>query len=177
MAQPSQVQSSRVSTRQRLVRELSTPEQFLISALRLWGQGRSDQGLCCCRSLLRNGFHAAGLPVTEFEAFDRVLTLINAATKNGLLLEMPTEPTLSRTEERYLRALAFAQSGDAMQVKWTLGVWLPLGAVRLVTPELVHFARACATAGLILTPAGGDDAPNATTSRVIPLRSLSAQLH
>ncbi len=158
--------------------QLSTPEQFLISALRLWNQGRQDHGQCCCRSLLRNGFEAAGLLATEFEIFDRIITLIDAAQSDTPWIEHPHHHTLTHHEARYLRVLANCQRGDVTEALHSLRSWFAPSAARIVVADLFAFARSCAAVGLVL-PRRSTYADHVTPPErhVIPLRSISARLH
>jgi hypothetical protein len=158
--------------------KLSTPEQFLISALRLWSQARQDQGQCCCRSLLRNGFQAAGLLATEFESFDRAVTLIDAAQSEAAWIEQPHHLTLTPQEARYLRVLAHCQRDDTAKALHTLRAWLAPGAARILLADLTSFAWSCAVVGLVLPDRAAYSNPAAShDSTRISLRSLSARLH
>ncbi|MBL8643328.1 MAG: hypothetical protein JNK21_05295 [Rhodospirillaceae bacterium] len=174
---PSPLRLSATALAQRTINTLSTAEQFLISALRLWFRAHGEDGACCCRSLLRNGFQAAGLLATEFEAFDRALTLIHAGHVGGVWIEPLHEPVISHGELRYLRILTCCQHDQVAQARRALAVWLPPAAVRIALPHLQHFAQACAHVNLTLTPGGLEAVSEESRPVVIALRAPSARLH
>jgi len=154
---------------------LGVAEQFLISALRLWGNGRGAGISCCCRNLLRNGFQAAGLLATAFEQFDRAITQIDASIIDAGWIAAMRDPALTHSEARYLRILALSQAGCFNQGQKALRVWLPAATARTVFSELAAFAKACAAVDIVLqSPAEGE---HENESSVISLRPPRAMLH
>lgn len=137
---------------------LSTAEQFLISALRLWGNGRSDVAACCCRNLLRNGFQAAGLMAPTFQRFDHTLTRIDAALPERTWIAPLSKPVLNCDERRYLRIVMLCQHGHLAEALQTLQTWVPAAVARLVFGDLRAFAKTCQAVGLHLPDACGRDA-------------------
>lgn len=152
-----------------LLAELSTPEQFLISALRLWGNGRMQETQCCCRSLLRNGFHAAGLLATEFEHFDRMIGLIDSGLRDRGWIADAHCGALTPSEARYLRALALCQHARGADARAVLHDWLPPSVARLSSCALASFARSCALVGLVVPDRAWAIAPR---RNVVALRRL-----
>ncbi|MBL8629037.1 MAG: hypothetical protein JNM81_05385 [Rhodospirillaceae bacterium] len=161
-----------------LLSQLSTPEQFLISALRLWNQGRHEQGPCCCRSLLRNGFQAADLSQAAFEHFDSSLSAIAATQiESASWIAAPRQAALTPSEHRIVRIVAHCQRDDVATALGALRNWLPPTTARVVLTSIYAFAQAFANAGLILR--GDAHAAPTTTTRdsIIPLRPRSIRLH
>lgn len=128
---------------------LGTAELFVLSALRTWRNGVRHDEMCCCRNLLRNGFQAAGLSARDFQHFDRLTLIIDAALAAPAWIAELRTPRVTCEERRYLDLIAQAQHGSARQTLHALAAWLPPAVARVAVAPCVALAQSCAAAGLV----------------------------
>jgi hypothetical protein len=132
------------------VRALSTSELFLISAIRLWCG--SSGSVACRRTLVRNGFRAAGLDERDYVAFSQVMTTFMAAAYRPLCVAAGASGAVLRDEGAMLEILGMWQAGQVQAATQMMATMLPPAAVRLCAPAAADVAESLAAVGLTLCP-------------------------
>ncbi len=125
---------------------LATPEQFVLSHIRLWWHADSP----CARVLVRNGFTAAGLSSSHHTHFTQFLGVLAAAAQPLPNIHTAPQPDVSDDEARLLGLVALCQQGHNGHAIMVLKRWLPPTAYRVSLKNIVAFAAALTAEGLLL---------------------------
>jgi len=147
------------------ISSLRAAEQFILCAVRLWWN--RDGVMRCGRVFLPQGFKAAGLTREDYEQFDALMCILDAAGCHGLAVNIVTQPCLSRDESLILQAIAICQQAHACDAVLPLRRLLPAAAARHALIHASAFADGAARTGLVLPVRPRTSLPAMTPPRVL----------
>ena len=131
-----------------LLCSLAMPEQFVLTAARLWVMPYRDAA--ATGTEWHDGFAAAGLGEVACMSFEILMRGIAAARRANFDVRWPCCPRLGGDELCLLNSLSLMQYGAASDAVARLTAWLSPAAMRTVYNPAVRLAELLREAGLIL---------------------------
>jgi hypothetical protein len=128
------------------IADLQTPEMFLVAVLRLWAAPYRNREQS--HPHWRQGFVTAGLDDDGTAAFDSLLRIVAAASRQPLDVRCVRCVHLGEDEARFLELIGWVQRGRPGDAAMILLHWMPATAARAALPQAVLLASAMTSHGL-----------------------------